>query len=127
MDAHRGDNFTFDSAGVAPDTIGRNADPRAVRSIEARGIDIANHCSRPITAADFDKFDVLLALDHTVQADLISRAPVGRGHIVRSLMSFAPAVGVDEVPDPWYGGAEDYEHALDLIAEAVDGVLDAFP
>jgi protein-tyrosine phosphatase len=42
-------------------------------------------------------------------------------------MSFAPAVGVDEVPDPWYGAADDYEHALDLISEAIDGLLRALP
>jgi protein-tyrosine phosphatase len=49
---------------------------------------------------------------------------VGLRERLRLFLDFAPGLGLEEVPDPYYGGLEDYDLALDLIEPGVAGLIE---
>ena len=76
-----------------------------------------------MTQADFDRFDLLLAMDGSNFAELTQFAPKAARHKVRRFLDYAPHLSTQDVPDPFYGGGEGFDHALDLIEEAARGLL----
>jgi len=82
--------------------------------------------ARRFRAQDFDRLDLVLALDRANQRDLRRLAPspahVDRIRLLRSFDQQAP-LGA-EVPDPWYGGDEDFDETVRLVGAACDGLLD---
>ena len=95
----------------------------AIEAGAARGYELINLRARRFEAADFERFDLILAMDRQNLADIEVQRPRGNGTPVQLLLSFAPETGRGEVPDPYYTG--DFEEALDLIEAGVRGVLDA--
>lgn len=79
--------------------------------------------ARTVTLDDFERFDLILAMDRDNLDLLIQRAPAVHRERVRLLMEFAPDAGTREVPDPYYGGANGFEEVLDLLEEATEGLL----
>ena len=93
----------------------------AIEAAKQRGYDLTPLRARQFEAADFDRFDLILAMDRQNMADIEALRPPGSATDVRLMMDFAPERSTDEVPDPYYTG--DFEEALDLIEAAADGVL----
>ncbi len=120
------DRFELDSAGTGSWHVGDPPDARARRAAAARGIDISGQRARQVGPADFDRFDLILAMDRS-NAEVLWRLAgrLGEDHAakVRLFMEFAPETGVGEVPDPYYGGAAGFERVIDLIGEAAHGLL----
>ncbi len=87
-----------------------------------RDIDIAGQRARQVEDEDFHRFDMLLAMDGQNFARLKAMQPHGAPGRVHLFMDFAGEVPVREVPDPYYGGEEGFEHALDLIELAARGL-----
>ena len=122
-----------DSAGTHGFHRGAPADPRAVARAGLRGYRLAGQTSRPLAAADFSRYDLLLAMDRHNLATMISRCPPGEQHRLGMLLPPATqAAGVvtddaagrlGEVPDPYYGSVADFDLALDLIEPACDSLL----
>ncbi len=79
--------------------------------------------ARIVEAADFERFDLILAMDTQNLDVLRKRAPTGYRERVRLFLEFAPDCGLDEVPDPYYGGPAGFEQVLDLVEEASRGLL----
>jgi hypothetical protein len=83
---------------------------------------------REVTAADFDDFDLLLAMDRENERELLARAPDeearGKVRLLREFDPAAVAAGDLDVPDPYYGGPNGFEHVLDLVEAACRGLLD---
>jgi protein-tyrosine phosphatase len=73
---------------------------------------------------DFDRFDLLLVMDRSNLAELKRRAPAEVRAKIKSFLDFAPKAATKDVPDPFYGGADGFDRALDLIQEAARGLLD---
>ena len=111
-----------DSAGTSGWHAGGPPDPRAVKAALMRDIDIAHQRARQGEEQDFHRFDVLLAMDGANYARLKAMQPDGSPAQVRMFLEFAGEVPVREVPDPYYGGEEGFEHALDLIELAARGL-----
>lgn len=111
-----------DSAGTSGWHEGASPDPRAIKAALMRDIDIAAQRARQVVAGDFDRFDLLLAMDGQNYARLKAMQPHGSPASIRMFMEFAGEVPVREVPDPYYGGEEGFEHALDLIELAARGL-----
>jgi protein-tyrosine phosphatase len=112
-----------DSAGTQGYHTNEPPDVRAVRAAARRGYDIATLKARPILPSDFATFRWVLAMDQTHLDWLARKAPPARPPAAL-LMAFASRhPGVDEVPDPYYGGPEGFERVLDLIEDACDGVV----
>jgi len=117
------DRVEVDSAGTSDYHVDSPPDRRAVAHGERRGLHMQQLRGRRVERADFDRFDFILAMDEDNLADLERIRPAGSRAKVALLMSFAPDAGAREVPDPYLGGAEGFEHVLDLTAAAADGFL----
>jgi protein-tyrosine phosphatase len=118
--AHR---FEIDSAGLGDWHVGQAPDDRAQAAARSRGIDISAQCARQVEHEDFARFDLLLVMDRANYAELKRRAPKVAHGKIRYLLEYAPHVGTKDVPDPFFGGAEGFDHALDLIEEAAHGLI----
>lgn len=117
------DHIRTDSAGTSGWHVGSRPDPRAVKAALMRDIDIAGQCARQVEAADFDRFDIIAAMDRNNYARLREMQPDGSAGRVHLLLEFAGELPVREVPDPYYGGEDGFDHALDLIEQAAHGLV----
>jgi protein-tyrosine phosphatase len=113
----------IDSAGTGDWHVGKAPDERAQSAGSARGYDLAVLRARQITVDDFERFDLLLAMDDANLRNLRQACPPALRHRVRLLMEFAPAGGGREVVDPYFGGAEGFEAVLDQCEAACRGLL----
>jgi protein-tyrosine phosphatase len=114
-----------DSAGTHAYHAGSAPDARTVAAALNRGIDMSKLRARIVEAADFERFDLLLAMDEQNYRHLVRMAPPERRDRVRLFLEFAPDQARREVPDPYYGGATGFEDVLDLVEEAARGLLAA--
>ncbi len=114
-----------DSAGTHAYHAGSAPDRRSVVAARARGIEMSGLRARRVTPADFERFDLLLAMDEDNYEHLIGIAPPALRDRVRLLLEFAPELGRREVPDPYYGGPGGFEEVLDLVEAAARGLLAA--
>lgn len=112
-----------ESAGTHAYHIGEPPDPRAQRAAERRGVSLAGLRARRVTAEDFDRFDLILAMDRLNVELLEQQRPDDARSKIGLLLEFAPQVGRVEVPDPYYGGSNGFELVLDLVEEASRGLL----
>jgi protein-tyrosine phosphatase len=115
--------FEIDSAGLGAWHLGQAPDDRAQAAARARGIDISGQSARQVRQDDFDRFDLLLVMDRSNLAELKRSAPAEARAKIRPFLDFAPKAGTKDVPDPFYGGTEGFDHALDLIEAAARGLL----
>ena len=116
--------FFIDSAGIGDWHVGQLPDRRMRERAARRGYRLDSR-ARQIRQSDFDDFDLLLVMDSSNYRTVTSLAPndEARGK-VRMLTDFlVERKGVDAVPDPYYGGLAGFDHALDLIEDACNGVL----
>lgn len=118
-----GVDLEIDSAGTHGYHIGSPPDRRSIQAAARRGIDLSPLRARTVTPDDFERFDLILAMDRDNLALLEQRAPATHRGRIRLMMEFAPGAGTREVPDPYYGGANGFEEVLDLLEEAAEGLL----
>ncbi|MCX8086926.1 MAG: low molecular weight phosphotyrosine protein phosphatase [Rhodocyclaceae bacterium] len=117
------EHFEFDSAGTHGYHIGEPPDRRAREAAARRGYDLSPLRARQVEAADFLRFDLILAMDRD-NLQLLHRAcPAEHRGKLKLFLEFAPGLGVEEVPDPYYGGPEGFDAVLDLVEAAVEGLL----
>jgi protein-tyrosine phosphatase len=116
-------DLEVDSAGTADYHIGSAPDPRSRRAALARGIDISGLRARVVSAEDFSRFDLLLAMDRENLRALEALRPAGSHAQLRLLLSYAPESGLRDVPDPYYGTDRDFEAVLDLTTAAARGLI----
>jgi protein-tyrosine phosphatase len=123
--AAAGLNVEIDSAGTGAWHAGEQPDPRAIEAGQKRGYDFSGQSARAVKSSDFAVFEYILAMDNRNLRDLNALSP-GRysGHL-GLFLDFADKTNTSEVPDPYYGGAEGFDHVLDLIERASDGLIKA--
>jgi protein-tyrosine phosphatase len=117
--------LTIDSAGTGAWHIGEEPDRRSREAAMRRGY-VLDHRARTFVAADFDRFDLVLAMDRD-NYDNLERLARGRTHapVIQMLRSFDNTAPADaEVPDPWYGDADGFDEVLDICERACRGLLE---
>lgn len=114
----------IDSAGTHAYHVGEPPDPRAQSTALSRGIDMSDLRARRAIEDDFEYFEYILAMDHDNFSILQNISPVDRLDRLSLFMDFAPDVGEQEVPDPYYGGVKGFERVFDMIESASLGLLD---
>ena len=119
-----GAKISVDSCGTHDYHVGDPPDPRACAHAKTRGYDISGLRARMLDRDDFERFDLLIALDVGHERILKRRAPPAARDKVRLFMGYVPELGLREVPDPYYEGPEAFEHALDLIERAAERLLE---
>jgi len=128
LEAGLDSRIEVESAGTGSWHIGQPADRRARAAARRRGIEL-DSIARQVTPDDLDRFDLVLAADAENQRALLSLAgddPVRRER-VRRLREFDPvSVRSNEldIPDPYYGDGDGFEHVLDIVEAACRGLLD---
>ena len=117
------DRVHVDSAGTHNYHPGVKPDTRTRSAASRRGYDLGHLRARVVVAEDFERFDYVIAMDRANYHDLLRSCPEVRHDRVRMFLSFAEHLGVDEVPDPYYGGADGFETVLDLVEVASEGLI----
>ncbi|RKN43260.1 low molecular weight protein-tyrosine-phosphatase [Streptomyces hoynatensis] len=120
-----GGEAVADSAGTGGWHVGEPADPRATEALRAAGYDLPDdwHTARRFEAAWFGRYDLVVALDRGHERALRRLAPTpGDAAKIRLLRGDGR-----DVPDPYYGDAEDFAQCLKIIEDAMPGLLAALP
>ncbi len=116
--------IAVESAGTGGWHVGEGADRRAVAEARRRGIAMP-HRARRFVAGDFERFDLVLAMDGENARDLRAIAPdPDAAAKVRLLLDFdGGSVPGSSVPDPYYGGPEGFAIVFDLVERACRELL----
>ena len=115
------EQYVIDSAGIQAYHVGEAPDPRTIATAKAAGIEMAHQRARQVTADDFTRFDVILAMDSGHLRALEAKAP---NHATAQLGLFLPHCGITEiteVPDPYYKNQPTFDLVLDLCQRAAHG------
>jgi protein-tyrosine phosphatase len=114
----------IDSAGTAGYHVGEPPDSRTRQAALRRGYDMSALRARVIEPQDFQRFDLILAMDRQNLEVLHRRAPPDARDRIRLFLEFASDPDTTEVPDPYYGGVNGFEQVLDLVETAAQGLLE---
>jgi len=112
-----------DSAGTHAYHVGDAPDLRAQQAVRRRGADISKLRGRKVAESDFEAFDYILVMDGDNYSTLIQRAPAHHHGKIRLLLSFSRKYPNLDVMDPYYGGPHGFEENLDMIEDAVQGLI----
>jgi protein-tyrosine phosphatase len=122
----RGVAVEVDSAGTSDEHRGSLPDRRAIAEAARRGVDISDQRSRQIRRSDFEEFDLILTADEMVDSRDRGQAPSGaKARIMRMTESLPDFDRFPEVPDPYYGNAEDYREVYDLLERSMNELLES--
>jgi protein-tyrosine phosphatase len=105
--------------------VGESPDAR-MRRVAARHGLVYDGRARQFNASDFDRYDLVIAMDRDNLAHLqnLARNQEDRQKI-HLLREFDPAGGPkSSVPDPYYGGIDGFEEVYQVIERSVEGLLD---
>jgi low molecular weight protein-tyrosine phosphatase len=119
------DRFEADSAGLGDWHTGDPADPRTRRTAARHGVAVPS-IARQIDDRDFDRFDLVVAMDRGHLSELRSRAPArrrGKVHLMRDYD--VPENHGRDVPDPYYGGPEGFETVYQMLAVSCRNLLES--
>ncbi|MEQ4573654.1 MAG: low molecular weight protein-tyrosine-phosphatase [Gammaproteobacteria bacterium] len=120
------DVVEVDSAGTGGWHAGEPPDRRAIRCALGHGVDISGLRARQVRPKDFEAFDWLLCADANNRRDLLRIAPAEHRH---KAVLWLPWAGIEEradIPDPYTGGAEDFERVWRLVDRAAAATVGRF-
>lgn len=121
--AEAGIDVVTDSAGTGTWHIGQPPHPDSVAAGARAGLNIDGRARR-VTTADFDRFDIILAMDRANLRDLHELAPTREARArARLFRTYDPGAETDEVPDPWGGPEAGYDETVRIVREAARGLV----
>lgn len=121
-----GVHLTVDSAGTGSWHIGEAPDPRARAEAQRHGLDISQYRARQVSAADFTRFDHVLALDTQNLEDLEAIRPVQAKASLDLLLDHVPGMQGRSVADPYFGGAEGFAQTWHEVSLAASHLVEEF-
>lgn len=113
-----------DSAGTHAYHIGEQPDRRAQQTAKARGVDLSDLRGRKAVENDFIEFDYILAMDDENYHNLEVICPSGLEDKLSLFLDFSKEYSENQVPDPYYGGDQGFNHVFDLVESASRGLLE---
>ena len=119
--------FEVDSAGTGSWHVGNLADPRMRETALSRGIELTSR-SRKIEKSDLYEFDHILVMDNDNLEAVKSLISGNINHVntkVKLILSYSKKTHLKEVPDPYFGGQDGFDKVLDLLDDAIDGLIDS--
>lgn len=118
------DSVHVESAGTSAWHVGERPDSRSRAAASTRGI-VVDGKAQHFQAKDFERFDYVLVMDAANRADVLALAAnEGDAAKVHLFLDFNAEHQGQDVPDPYYGGANGFEHVLDLCESACAGFID---
>lgn len=115
----------FESAGTHASKIKMHMDSRAASALKKRGYTTERIRSRPIEDKDFQRFDLILAMDIANYTELQRICPLAYRHKLQMFMAMCKGSDTDEVPDPYFGNSAGFERVLDLCEAGVRSLLNS--
>ena len=112
-----------DSAGTHNYHQNSPPDERAQAHAAKRGYDLSDLRARQIQVADFERHDLILVMDWDNLALVQAICPHQYQDKVRRLSEFCLQYDSPVVPDPYYGGSRGFDHVLDLVEDACEGLI----
>ena len=122
IDAGLNAQVVVDSAGTSDWHLDKAPDTRTRLAAQRRGYDMTALRGRQVQVEDFSRFDLILAMDASNMAELQALQPAD-SHAELDLYLRRYQLALDEMPDPYYGGEEGFEHVLDLAEQAAACLL----
>ena len=119
--------FVVDSAGTGGWHVGNLADPRMRETALSRGIELTTR-SRKIEETDLYEFDHILVMDNDNLDAVKSLIKDHKNPInskVKLILNYSKNSQLEEVPDPYYGGQNGFDKVIDLLDDAMDGLIDS--
>ncbi|RMF50729.1 MAG: low molecular weight phosphotyrosine protein phosphatase [Anaerolineae bacterium] len=118
------EHYEVDSAGTGSWHVGEPPDPRMVRVAARHGLRYDGR-ARQFTRQDFERFDLIIAMDGDNRAHLLSKARTAeQADKVHLLREFDPHGGANApVPDPYYGGQDGFEEVYRIVERSCQGLL----
>mgnify|MGYP001266790873 FL=1 len=117
-------DFEIDSAGTHSYHVGEPSDGRAVEHASRRGINMHNIRARQVRITDFNKFDLIVAMDRGHLSQLKSLMPEESVSSLKLFTDFMAVPTVKDVPDPYYGDSDGFETVLDMLEEGCAAILE---
>lgn len=122
------DEIEVASAGTGNWHMGEPPDSRAAAAAAERGVKLAGSAQQ-VGAADFEGYDLLIAMDRSNHAELSRLAPDDEARAkVRLLREFDPAgrggAGAPDVPDPYFGGEDGFAEVMEIVERSCSALLD---
>jgi len=115
------DRFIVDSAGTHAYHVGEQSDPRSRQTAKSRGVDLSNIRARKVSPSDYEEFDHILAMDSANLEILMNESPSEYADKISLFLDYAPDQSETDVPDPYYGGPNGFDHVFDLVEDASAG------
>ena len=113
------EKFEIASAATSTEEIGNPVYPPARRKLAEHGIDCSGKTARQVTRKDYEKYDLLIVMDHNNLRNLQRMLGQDKENKIHLLMDYTDRPG--EVADPWYTG--DFEQTWMDVTEGCRGLL----
>ena len=117
------DRLLIESAGIGDWHVGQPPDDRAIVHARRRGYDLSCLRARQVVREDFARFGWILAMDLRNLRDLRALRPADHTGYLGLFLDLVPELGLREVPDPYFGGADGFETVLELAERASEALL----
>ncbi len=117
------ERLTVDSAGTGGWHTGNAPDRRSVAVARKHGIDISRQRARQVSQADFENFDLILAMDTSNLAKLLQKVPENQKHKIHLFMDYASGRR-DSVPDPYFGGEDGFQAVYNMLLAGCSSLLE---
>ena len=118
------DQIEIDSAGTHAYHIGEGPDSRSQSTALSRGVNLSAQRARKVEGSDFNRFDYVIAMDRSNLENLKNVQQKGQPAKLHLFMEFADTWDNQEVPDPYYGGANGFDQVFDMVQSASEGLLE---
>ncbi len=120
-------DFFVDSAGMISYHVGEQHDHRSIDVARKNGIDITGQRARKFSQSDFEKFDLIFAMDEEVFDEILSLTNnKNQKEKVHLFLEYAGEPTGSDVPDPYYGSKSDFENVFDLVNRASEKIVEKF-
>jgi protein-tyrosine phosphatase len=115
--------FEIDSCGTAAYHIGETPDHRSLTNARKNGVNY-QHLGRQAKESDFQRFDYILAMDASNHRNLMNIRPNNATAKLMMMRDFDHQRSGDDVPDPYFGGEDGFQHVFEILDESVNQLID---
>ncbi len=117
-------NIEVDSAGTASYHVGDPPDRRMQATALSHDVDISFLRARQFVAEDYDRFDLIYAMDSSNYSNMKALGREDQVHKLKMLLNETNPGQNLEVPDPYYGGDEGFEAVFQMVKSACETIAD---
>ncbi len=116
--------YQVDSAGTHGWHSGEKADWRSREVGERHGVKVESR-ARALEDEDFERFDVIVAMDREHLREMQARCPARHWPKLELMRAWDRPGSPPDVPDPYYGELDGFERVFEMLDRCCAALLDA--